>query len=561
MNLMTNKEKLKCRDDILSITKKLVSINSIVNTDGEKDIAKAIYDYLAYVPYFATNRSQLVIEETMNDEQERYNVLAFVKGTKGVSDRTVVLMGHMDTVGVDDFNQQRDLAFAPDDWMEYLQNESLPDQVQEQLASGDWLFGRGVLDMKSGLSSNIFLLTYYAEHPELLDGNLVFIAECDEEDGSHGILSALKTLRKWKEEHGFNYVAAINSDFVAPAFEGDDNRYVYKGTVGKLLPSFFITGEETHVGSAFDGLDPNFIAAELTKQINYNPDLSDTALGETTLPPVSLKQTDLKPSYTVQTALSAYVYYNFFVHSWSPEKVLQLLKEQATIAFTNALKSFEERYQAYCQMRNQEYREVPWKPRVFTYSEMQDMLIRTHGEQYEQHMIDFKERLLEDDTLDTRMFAARVVEESWKFMTDKRPAIIVFYSSLYSPRVALTGETKNEQRLLEALDNAINKVQPAYNYPIVAKNFFPHISDMSFVAMSDNMEEINYTVANTPCWGKKLHVPYEEVYDLNIPVINIGPYGIDGHKKLERMEMTYSLEIVPNLTNHVIQYVLNSENE
>lgn len=561
MDLMTKNDKLMCRDDILSITKKLVSINSIVNTDGEKDIAKAIYDYLASVPYFATNRSQLVIEETMNDEQERYNVLAFVKGTKGVSDRTVVLMGHMDTVGVDDFNQQRDLAFAPDDWMEYLQNESLPDQVQEQLASGDWLFGRGVLDMKSGLSSNIFLLTYYAEHPELLDGNLVFIAECDEEDGSHGILSALKTLRKWKEEHGFNYVAAINSDFVAPAFEGDDNRYVYKGTVGKLLPSFFITGEETHVGSAFDGLDPNFIAAELTKQINYNPDLSDTALGETTLPPVSLKQTDLKPSYTVQTALSAYVYYNFFVHSWSPEKVLQLLKEQATIAFTNALKSFEERYQAYCQMRNQEYREVPWKPRVFTYSEMQDMLIRTHGEQYEQHMIDFKERLLEDDTLDTRMFAARVVEESWKFMTDKRPAIIVFYSSLYSPRVALTGETKNEQRLLEALDNAINKVQPAYNYPIVAKNFFPHISDMSFVAMSDNMEEINYTVANTPCWGKKLHVPYEEVYDLNIPVINIGPYGIDGHKKLERMEMTYSLEIVPNLTNHVIQYVLNSENE
>src|SRR5699024_2838448 len=406
----------------------------------------------------------------------------------------------------------------------------------------------------------MYLLTYYAEHPELLDGNLVFIAECDEEDSSYGILSALKTLKKWKKEQGFEYVAAINSDFVAPAYEGDENRYVYKGTVGKLLPSFFITSEETHVGSAFDGLDPNFIAAELTKQINYNPELSDTALGESTLPPVSLKQTDLKPSYTVQTALSAYVYYNFFVHSWSPEKVLEMLKEQASLAFTNALTSFEERYQKYCQISNQPYRSIPWEPRVFTYSEIEDLLVDTHGESYVRHMRDFKNELLHDETLDSRMFAARVVEESWKFMTDKSPAIIVFYSSLYSPRVALAGETGDEQRLLQALDDAINALQPEYNYPIVAKNFFPHISDMSFVAMSDNMDEIDYAVTNTPSWGEKFHVAYEDVYDLNIPVINIGPYGMDGHKKLERMEMTYSLEIVPNLTNHVIQDVLNKKN-
>lgn len=559
--MKTDRNKLHCRNEILSLTKKLVGIESIVNTDGEKNIAKFIYDYLDAHPYFSENRSQLVMEQTINDEKERYNVLAFVKGTKGESNRTVVLMGHMDTVGVDDFSKQRNLAFSPDDWMDYLRNEDIPEQTQKQLESGDWLFGRGVLDMKSGLASNMYLLTYYAEHPELLDGNLVFIAECDEEDSSHGILSALKTLNKWKEEHAFDYVAAINSDFVAPAYDGDENRYVYKGTVGKLLPSFFITGEETHVGSAFDGLDPNFIAAELTRQINYNPDLSDTALGETTLPPVSLKQTDLKPSYTVQTALAAYVYYNFFVHSWSPEKVLDLLKDQATIAFTNALKTFEERYQTYCRMSDQPYRSTPWKPRVFTYSEMQEMLSHSHGEQYENHMKDFKEELLQDEMLDTRMFAARVVEESWKFMPDKSPAIIVFYSSLYSPRVALTGDTEDEKRLLQALDHAIEAMQPNYDYPIVGKNFFPHISDMSFIAMSDEMDDIEYMVENTPSWGKKLHVAYEDVHELNIPVINIGPYGMDGHKKLERMEMTYSLEIVPNLTNHVIQDVLTNEHE
>ena len=74
--------------------------------------------------------------------------------------------------------------------------------------------------------------------------------------------------------------------------------------------------------------------------------------------------------------------------------------------------------------------------------------------------------------------------------------------------------------------------------------------------MSNDMSEIDELVKNTPSWGKKLFVDYQDVADLNIPVINIGPYGMDGHKRLERMEMTYSLEIVPNLTNRVLREVL-----
>ncbi|OZT76565.1 M20/M25/M40 family metallo-hydrolase [Salinicoccus roseus] len=553
------KERLDCREELLAITKRLVGIRSEVNTDGERVVAASIHGMLASHPYFEANPAQLVMEPTVNDERKRYNVMAHVRGTKGNSRRTVVLMGHMDTVGVEDFGAQQELAFRPDEWMAHLKGEGLPETVQAQLESDDWLFGRGVLDMKSGVASNLYLLTHYASNPEQLDGNIVFIAECDEEDGSHGILSALKTLKRWQSEEGFEYVAAINSDFVAPAHEGDENRYIYKGTVGKLLPSFFITGEETHVGSAFDGLDPNFIAAELTRQISYNPDLCDVAFGEATLPPVSLKQTDLKPSYTVQTALASYVYYNLFVHSWSPDKVLELLKAQAETAFRNALETFRVRYRRYGEVSGRPGREVTWEPRVYTYDEMDTLLKGAHGEDYVQHMKDFKGALEEDESLDSRMLAARVVEEAWKSMPDKRPAIIVFYSSLYSPRVALTGERENERRLLDALDDAIEAVQPEYGHPIVAKNFFPHISDMSFVAMSDDMSEIDDMVANTPSWGKKLYVDYQDVADLNIPVVNIGPYGEDGHKRLERMEMTYSLEVVPNLTNRVLRGVLESE--
>ena len=330
---------LDCRDEVLFYTKQLVNIGSIVNTNGENEIAQALYTMISSFPYFIENPSHVIKPQTQNDVLERYNVMAFVKGTKGNSNRTVILMGHLDTVGIDDFTQLADLAFNPDELLEELKKEKLPPLVKEHAESGDWMFGRGTLDMKSGVASNLYLLKYFSEHPEELDGNLVFLAECDEEDSSYGILSGVKDLNAWKEEHGFEYIGLINSDFVSPRFGGDKNRYIYKGTVGKLLPSFFITGAETHVGSAFEGLDPNLIAAELTRQIDYNPDLCNEAFGETTMPPVSLKQMDLKPNYTVQTALAAYVYYNFFIHSWTPKDVLEKLKEQADIAFEKSIKS------------------------------------------------------------------------------------------------------------------------------------------------------------------------------------------------------------------------------
>lgn len=547
---------LNCRNEVLELTKKLVNIESIVSTEGEKNIARGLYDLVSSFPYFASNPSQVIKTRTVNDDLERYNVLAYVKGTKKPSTKTIILMGHMDTVGIDDFAQLKEFACDPDRLEEALKKEELPENIQNHLESGEWMFGRGVLDMKSGLASHLYLLQYYSQHPELLEGNLVLVAECDEEDSSHGILSALKELKQWKAEHGFDYIGAINADFVSPRYEGDEKRYIYKGTVGKLLPAFFITGTETHVGSCFEGLDPNLIAAELTRQIDYNPELCNEALGEITVPPVSLKQMDLKPSYTVQTALSAYVYYNFFIHSWSPKDVLELLKGQAEIAFRNALDTYDNRFKAYCNLSGEPYKELAYEPRVLTYEEMDTLLREENGAAYDAHMDAFKQKLLENKELDIRMFAARVVEEAWNWMKDKSPAIIVFYSSLYSPRIELTGNNEAEQNLIAALDHAVESLQPSYNHPIVIRNFFPYISDMSFVAMSDDEEGIQAVSKNNPAWGSKHYVNYQDIRDINVPVINIGPYGFDAHKKYERMEKSFSLELVPNLTNHVIQELL-----
>lgn len=548
---------LSCREEVFTLTKQLVQMKSVVNTAGEREISHAIYSLISTFPYFRENPKHLQRQKTLHDDVERYNIVSFVKGKKnGGSNQTVILLGHIDTVGTGDFNHLEDMATDPDALKDTLRMEKVPDIVKKHVQSADFMFGRGSLDMKSGVASHLYLLKYYSEHLEELEGNLVCVFECDEEDSSRGILSAIKLLNSLKNEHHFDYAAAINADFVSPLYEGDDNRYIYKGTVGKLLPSFFITGAETHVGAPFEGLDPNYLAAELTKQISYNPKLCDVALGEKTMPPVSLKQMDFKPFYDVQTALSALVYFNFFTHSWSPLEVLTLLKHEAEIAFENALRDYNNRYLQYCQSTNLPYIEKHWEVRVLTYEEMNSLLENEHGYRYIKHMTTYKNQLLEDSALDTRMFAARVVEEAWKWMKDQRPAIILFYSSLYSPRVEVSGKNSQEEKLLLALEEAVGKVQPNYHYPIVTKNFFPYISDMSFVALSDSEEGIESIAANNPGWATKHFVNYDDIRELNVPIINIGPYGYDGHKKYERAEIEFSHYIVPNLTKLVIENVL-----
>ncbi|MCK9526405.1 MAG: peptidase M20, partial [Limnochordia bacterium] len=105
---------LRCFDDVKELTTDLVGIPSIVKTNGEADCAKRVHAFYSELPYFRKHPEQLMLQQTQDDEIERYNVLAMVKGTKGSSKRTVILMGHIDTVGVEDFGSLKEHAFDPD---------------------------------------------------------------------------------------------------------------------------------------------------------------------------------------------------------------------------------------------------------------------------------------------------------------------------------------------------------------------------------------------------------------------------------------------------------------
>ena len=145
--------KLDCFEEVKRLTSELVAIPSInKEAHGETAVARYVYDYYMGLPYFQAHPEQVLCFQTKDDFVERHSTMAYVKGTKGTSNRTVILIGHIDTVGVDDFGTIREYAFRTEELPEKLKETfSLSPEVLADIESGEFMFGRGALDMKSGV--------------------------------------------------------------------------------------------------------------------------------------------------------------------------------------------------------------------------------------------------------------------------------------------------------------------------------------------------------------------------------------------------------------------------
>lgn len=552
--------KLNSFEEVKRLTQEMVAIPSInKEPKGETAVAKYIYDYYMGLDYFKEYPERVKMFQTKNDFVERHSTYAYVKGTKGDSGRTVILIGHLDTVGVDDFGTIREYAFKCEELPEKLKETfKLSDEVLEDIESGEYMFGRGALDMKSGVAGHMYLIKYFSEHPEELDGNIIAIAECDEEDNSKGIITALDELVELKKKEGFKYIACINADYSTNYSPGDENRYIYYGSIGKLLPCFVAFGKAAHVGQAFSALDPNLLIAEITKKMSLNTDLCDIAQGEVAIPPVSLKQMDTKGPYTVQTALTAFSYYNFFTHGWDPAQVLAKSREVAVEAFDEVVDYLQGQYEKFCRLSNVPYVPLPWKTRVYTWKEFYDYLAGIHGQQFEKAIKEFTEKLHQDDPeLDLRLFGLRVAEEAWKWCEDKSPAVILFFGSVFSARIEMTGKTDKEAALLNCVEAAVDKIRPEAQRQIKTRMFYPYISDSSFMAVCDDTLAVQALKDNMPQYGVKYTHDIDKIMEINVPVVNIGTFGRDGHMLTERVDMRQTFQNVPNITYETIKGLLD----
>jgi acetylornithine deacetylase len=151
-------------DELLDLLQELIRIESVNPTlasdgSGEARIAKFIHSYL-----------QKMGLETKKQEiaPNRVNVIGILRGSGG--GKSLILNGHMDTVSL--------LGMEIDP----LKAEYVDERV----------YGRGAIDMKSGLAAMIMAVKYLLQHQIKLAGDVILTFVADEEYASIGTEAIIK---------------------------------------------------------------------------------------------------------------------------------------------------------------------------------------------------------------------------------------------------------------------------------------------------------------------------------------------------------------------------------
>ena len=540
--MLTNQWQSK--DQLLQLLCKLVQIPSVTGTAAEITIAKQVVIDLGKLPYFQEYPEHLQLHPT---EDGRQIVTALVKKAKEVK-KTVILISHFDVVDVQDYGTWKTNAFDPITLTQIFHKSKveMPADVQKDLEKGNWLFGRGTMDMKCGLAMHMSLLEQAGQG--IFDGNILLLAVCDEEVNSAGMRVAVPILLNFMEKYGLEYKACLNSEPMFPRYPGDNNKYIYTGSIGKILPGFLCYGKETHVGEPLSGLNANFMASHITCELELNTQFCEKVDNEVTPPPTNLIQKDLKEFYSVQIPYRAVTLFNLFLFEKSMKDVVDQLLELAKKVAGRIEEQYTKQAERFAQLEHSPPRSI--NVRVFTVEELLEYAMREYGEKEVERIQAY---VLESrGNKDERDITTWLVDELAILCKELSPMIVLFFAPPFYPAIS----SRNHPMIRQVVDEMIEYAQQRHQVRLEKQHYFAGISDFSYAGLQQEASSIQPLVANMPLWGKGYSLPINELAEINLPVLNLGPVGRDAHKWTERLNVDYAFEILSDMLPVTIHKLL-----
>ncbi|QQE75307.1 M20/M25/M40 family metallo-hydrolase [Brevibacillus composti] len=544
---MMKAEKWQTKEQLIELLAKLVSYPSVTGSPAEVELARALVEEIRTLPYFQAHPDLVQLHPTGDG---RYFVTALAKKAEPVAP-TVVLVSHFDVVDVQDFGEWKPLAFDVKGLTEaYRQNQQkLPQQVQDDLAKGEWLFGRGSMDMKAGLVLQMSMLERACAGE--FEGNVLLLAVPDEEVNSLGMRAAVPALLQLSREHGLDYHACLNCEPVFSAYPGDESTYVYSGSLGKVLPGFYCYGKETHVGEPFSGLNANVMASRIACELELNTDFCEVVEGEVTPPPTSLQQKDLKKEYSVQIPDRAVALFNLFLMEKSIAEVTSELRQLAEQAARKIEQDYAARAAVFAGMNQSE--PTSMSVRVLHFEEMLAYVTDKLGKERVDRIQE--QVMAEREGMDDREVTIRLIDELGLLCKELAPMIVLFYAPPYYPPVS----SRRHPRITGVIAEVIDRAAAKHQLELKHQHYFQGLSDLSYTGLPQDDQAVQPLVENMPLWEKGYSLPIRELVELNMPVMNLGPFGKDAHKWTERLDVQSAFDTMTDLVPFAIEKLLEKK--
>ncbi|MFS1514908.1 M20/M25/M40 family metallo-hydrolase [Bacillus sp. SCS-151] len=535
-------KKWQSKQQFIDLLCQLVSIPSVTGSQAETWLPQFVISELESLPYFQNHKDHITLHAT---DDGRYFASALVKRSDKCK-KTVILLSHFDVVDVADYGNLHHLAFDAKKLTAYFYKHKfeMAKEVSDDLETGDWLFGRGTMDMKCGLAMHMAMIELACNGD--FDGNILLLTVPDEEVNSVGMRAAIPTLLELADTHKLTYTAVLNSEPMFSRFPGDQTKYLYTGTIGKVLPGFFCYGKETHVGEPFSGLNANYMASIINDELELNTILCEKINNEVTPPPTALIQHDLQKEYSVQVTNKAVTLFNVFMFKKPMNKLTDELKKITNTAALRIQQSFVDKASSFAALTNSETPSLHVK--VYTYEELvtyakerygSKRIEALHQEIFEQHK----------QNLDDRELSITIVDQLSSLCKHLSPMIVLFFAPPFYPAV-YSHEHPMIQQVMSDLNIHANRM---HNILFQQVLFFNGISDLSYVGLQHSPSSIQPLIANFPLWDHGYSLPIEDLKQLDIPVLNVGPIGRDAHKWTERLDVNYTCDTLLELFPYCIQ--------
>lgn len=529
----------------------LTHFQSISESPGEGEIARFIHSRLAEHPYFQAKPEML----RLTPLPAANNPAVVTALVQGQGNRTVMFMNHHDVVEIEDYGTLKDLAFDPLKLTENLDPVKLPEAARQDLQSGQWIFGRGTMDMLFGLALQLEMTLDRAGAPDS-PGNILFLSVSDEENNSLGMRHAIAVIRELQQEYGLEFTAALNSE---PHGYDGEGHVIQTGSDGKLLPLFYCFGRETHVGALYEGINAHLLLAEVTRMLELNPGFSDSCAGAVTFPPSVLRAGDMKQGYNVSTPAEAWAYFNVFTLATPPAEIMAKLVRLAEQAAKSAMERLAMSARAWGKLAGTELELPPWQPRVMTFAQLWDECIQAHGPEVAKG-IDELASQLRDQGLDLQRLTLELVHEIHRHCPNRDPKIVIALAPPFYPPVRNRRETEKELRVMDAVAD-LQGYAKALGLQLEHEEYHRGISDLSYCMLQDAGAVVDTLKENCPAWGRAYHLPLAEIAAIDAPVLNLGPWGRDVHQWTERIHYPFATGTLPKLLQRLMNNLVGGGGE
>ncbi|WP_324824628.1 M20/M25/M40 family metallo-hydrolase [Sinanaerobacter sp. ZZT-01] len=520
------------KNKILDLLLELIQVPSITDTSGESRVEALILSKLQQNSKLLQDNS-FGLEAISNDPHNRSIVWGLLKGE---GEGTVILLNHHDVVDCLDYGSLQSLAFDPEPLKAALKKQNLSPEVKRDLENENWLFGRGTADMKGGLAIQLSLLDTFAQKDHF-KGNILFLSVPDEETLSLGMRESVRLLEKLSEKYHLLYQLLINSE---PHERKNENLTIYDGSVGKAMAVVYVQGKKAHIGKAFEGLNPVAILSRIVLDTELNSNLSDSKLGEMSIPPSWSFSRDFKRNYDASIPGAAGGYLSFLTLESTPKKILHILKSVSEKAFLESVRHLQSEY-----LKNypSSIQHPEYPVHIKFYEELLQDAMTANPDQtkctLENSYMEIRS-LLNEKKVSIPESNFIIIERLLEVASYNTPTIVIALSPPFYPHITSACDD-NYDHFKANLEKTLEQYNPEIEH------YFMGISDLSYAGLQNEEEIVPFVAPNMPLWHDDFYkIPFESLKKLSMPTIILGPWGKDLHQKTERIYIPDLIETIPS---------------